>query len=117
MRTDAVGSLLVQPWPEMHYILAEATDKLTQQTILERWPVEGDPPDRSTVSRWLKRTTQQGLICCSGTDYRGDPFLYCLPGREGLLWPGNSASEEEKQAWRDRRAEHYRTVRQQPAST
>jgi len=117
VQTDAGGSPLVQPWPEMHHILAEATDKLTQQSILERWPVEGDAPDRSTLSRWLKRATQQGVVCCSGTGFRGAPFRYWLPSREPLLWPGNNASEEEKQAWRDRRAEHYRTAPQPPAAT
>ncbi len=116
VRTDAVGSPLVQPWPEMHHLLANATDKLTQQQILQRWPVEGDAPERSTLSRWLKRATGQGVICCSGTGYRGAPFLYWLPGREPLLWPGNNASEEEKQAWRDRLAEHHRRLSEQPAS-
>ena len=62
--------------------------------ILERRPVEYDPPDRSTLSRWLKRATQQGLICCSGSGYRGDCFRYWLPGHEPLLWPGYNASEE-----------------------
>src|SRR5262249_58144652 len=76
--------------------------------ILERWPVEGDPPDRSTLSRWLKRATQQGLICCSGSGYRGDSFRYWLPGHEPLLWPGDRASEEEKQAWRERCTAHMR---------
>jgi hypothetical protein len=54
------------------------------------------------LSRWLKRATAQGILCCSGVGYRGDPFLYGLPGRESLLWPGDHASEAEKQAWRDR---------------
>jgi hypothetical protein len=100
----------------MQHVLAAATDKLTGQQILERWPAEGDAPDRSTLSRWLKRATRQGLVCCSGKGYRGDPFLYWLPGRERLLWPGDNASEGEKQAWRDRCAEHYRTLYQQPPS-
>ncbi len=56
------------------------------------------------------------MICRSGIGYRVDPFRYWLPGREGLLWPGNNASEEEKQAWRDRCAEHYRNLREQPPS-
>src|SRR5262249_350612 len=113
---DAAGTPLVRTWPEVHYILAHATDKLTQQKILERWPVEGDPPDRSTLSRWLKRATEQRLICCAGSGYRGDGFRYWLPGREPLLWPGDNASEADKQAWRDRCAEHYRTLRERPAS-
>jgi hypothetical protein len=116
VRTDAAGSPLVQPWPEMHHVLANASERLTQQTILERWPAEGGPPERSTLSRWLRRAAEQGVICRSGSGYRGDPFRYWLPGREPLLWPGDGASEEEKQAWRDRRAEQYRAARERPAS-
>jgi len=41
--------------------------------------------DRSTLSRRLKRATQQGLICCLGSGYRGDGFRYWLPGHEPLL--------------------------------
>jgi hypothetical protein len=101
----------------MHFLLAQASDKLTQQMLLERWPAEADAPDRSTLSRWLKRATRQGLVCCSGSGYRGDPLRYWLPGREPLLWPGDTASEAEKQAWRDRCAEHYRSLRRQTTST
>jgi hypothetical protein len=95
----------------------KATDKLTQQTILQHWPAEADPPDRSTLSRWLKRATRQGMVCCGGSGYRGDPLRYWLPGREGLLWPGDHASEEDKQAWRDRLAERYRLACQQTTAT
>ncbi|OAI50102.1 hypothetical protein AYO44_18015 [Planctomycetaceae bacterium SCGC AG-212-F19] len=116
VRTDATGTPLVQTWPEVYYILANASEKFSQQDILRRWPDEDNPPDRSTLSRWLKRATQQGLICCAGTGYRGDAFLYWLPGREPLLWPGNDASEADKQAWRDRRAAHARSVPEGPAS-
>jgi hypothetical protein len=107
----------VQSWPEVHYILANASDKLSQQAILERWPVEEDPPDRSTLSRWLKRATQQRLICCSGSGYRGDGFRYWLPGREPLLWPGDNASKADKRAWRYRCAAHARGLHERPAST
>jgi hypothetical protein len=68
------------------------------------------------LSRWLKRATQQGLICCEGNGYRGDGFRYWLAGREPLLWPGDSASEEEKEAWRERCAAHYRSLREQLGS-
>jgi hypothetical protein len=74
------------------------------------------PPERSTLSRWLQRAARQGVVCRSGVGYRGDPFRYWLPGREGLLWPGDYASAEEKQAWRDRCAEHHRRLRAQPPS-
>jgi hypothetical protein len=117
VRSDATGTPLVQPWPEIEYVLAHASDRLTQQTILERWPVEGNPPDRSTLSRWLRRATEQGVVCCRGSGYSGSPFRYWLPGREPLLWPGDRASEEAKQAWRDRCAEHYRKMHGQPPAT
>jgi hypothetical protein len=117
VRTDASGSPLVRPWPAMQHILAEATDKLTLQTILQRWPEEPDAPDASTLWRWLKRATRQGVVCCAGSGYRGDAFRYWLPGREPLLWPGDHASEQAKQAWRDRLAEHYRALRQPTTST
>ena len=108
VRTNEIGTPLVQTWPEVHHILSRAMDRLSQQSILERWPVEDDPPDRSTLSRWLKRATQQGLIRCSGSGYRGDNFRYWLPGHEPLLWSGDNASEEAKQAWRERCTAHLR---------
>jgi hypothetical protein len=116
VRTDPAGAALVQPWPELLHILANATDKITQQQLLERWPVEDGAPDRSTLSRWLRRAVRQGVVCRAGTGYRDSPFRYWLAGREALLWPGNNASEEEKQAWRERLAEHYRRSRQLPQS-
>jgi hypothetical protein len=116
VRTDASGSPLAQPWPEMRRILAEASDKLTQQTILERWSEEEGAPERTTLWRWLKRAARQGVVCCSGSGIRGDPFRFWLPGREGLLWPGDRASEAEKQAWRDRCTEHYRAADRHTAS-
>jgi hypothetical protein len=112
VRTDATGVPLVQTWREVQYILANATDKLSQQAILERWPIEENRPDRSTLSRWLKRAAQQRLICSCGTGYRGDAFLYWLPGREPLLWPGHDASEEDKEAWRARLAAHHNSLRE-----
>ena len=111
VRTDAAGAVLVSVWPEVQYILASATDKLHQQTILERWPEDGEPPDRSTLLRWLTRATRQGLIQRAGSGHRGDPFRYWLAEREPLLWPGNRASEEEKEAWRERLAAHARGLR------
>jgi Flp pilus assembly pilin Flp len=34
--------------------------------------------DRSTLSRGLRRATKQGVICCGGSGYRGNPFRYWL---------------------------------------
>jgi hypothetical protein len=112
LRTNPSGKPIVQMWPALAMVLADATDKLGQQEILQRWPTEEGPPDRTTLSRWLKRAALQGLICCSGSGYRGDSFRYWLPGREPLLWPGHDASEADKQAWRDRIADHHRRLRE-----
>jgi hypothetical protein len=116
LHTDAAGSRLVQAWPAVHYLLANVTEKLSQQNILDRWPVEEDPPERSTLWRWLRRATRQGLICCSGSGYKGDGFRYWLPGREPLLWPGYHASAEEQQAWRDRIHAHACGLREEQGS-
>ncbi len=111
VRTDAAGTVLVAQWPEVHYILAHASDKLRQQTIQDRWPEDGAPPDQSTLLRWLTRATRQGLVQRTGSGHRGDPFRYWLAEREPLLWPGNDASEAEKQAWRERCAAAARAER------
>jgi hypothetical protein len=99
-------TLIVPPWPALQDILANASIKLRQQDILERWPSDEDPPERSTLSRWLKRAAERGQICCAGTGVRGDAFRYWLADRQAMLWPGDHASEEEKQAWKDRWAAH-----------
>jgi molybdopterin-guanine dinucleotide biosynthesis protein len=111
VRTDAGGAAVVRMRPEIYYILSNASDKLRQETILEQWPTtDVDPPDRSTLLRWLTRATKQGLICRAGSGYRGDSYRYWLPGREPLLWPGDRASPAEKQAWRERCTAHARAV-------
>jgi hypothetical protein len=105
--------VLVSTWPAAHYVLAWATEKLTRDKILAQWPVvDGDPPDRSTLQRWLTRAAEQGLIRRAGSGYRGDAFRYWLAEREPLLFPGHNASEPEKQAWRDRLAAHERALRE-----
>lgn len=101
VHTGAAGAVLVSTWPSVHYVLAWATEKLTRDKILAQWPLDTDPPDRSTLLRWLTRATEQGLIRRSGSGYRGNAFRYWLAEREPLLYPGQNASEAEKQAWRD----------------
>jgi hypothetical protein len=67
LRTSPSGESIVNMWLEVQMVLADATHKLSQQEILQRWPSEEGPPERTTLSRWLKRAAQQGLICCSGS--------------------------------------------------
>ena len=117
VRTDAAGTPLVRTWDEIHYILEQAWYKLSLREILERWHnEEQDPPDRSTLSRWLKRATQQGMIRRDGSGGPLDSYRYWLPGREPLLWPGNNASAAEQQAWRERCQAHANGLLKLPES-
>ena len=59
--------------------------------------------------RWLRRAAGRDAVCCSGTGLRNDPFVYWLPGREPLLFPGHGAGEAEIEAWKERMAAHTRT--------
>lgn len=74
---------------------------------------EETQPDRSILTRWLKRATQKGLIRRTGT--RNDPFVYWLTEREPLLFPGLGASAEERAAWKERRTAEVRRFFKQPA--
>jgi hypothetical protein len=65
---------------------------------------------RNSVSRWLKRAADQGVIPRSGSGLRGDPFHYWLEGREPFFWPGDHASEADKQAWKDRWSAYMRDL-------
>jgi hypothetical protein len=78
VHTDDVGAILVQKRPAVYHLLWHASNRLTQQELLDCWPVDGDPPDRSTLSRCLKRASEQGLIRSAGSGYRGDSY------RDGL---------------------------------
>ncbi|MFL5246106.1 MAG: AAA family ATPase [Gemmataceae bacterium] len=119
VRTDATGTPLAKNWQEIHWILVASSHKLTQERILQELTSlhDNNPPDRTTVVRWLKRAAQQGQICRGGSGYRHDPFLYWLPGREPLLYPGHKATEEEKDAWRERLAAHKRAQQQASPSS
>src|SRR5439155_8660036 len=79
VRTDATGSPVVKIRPELFAILSNVFEKLTLEQIQEHWPEEEPRPNNSTLSRWLKRATEQSEICCSGTGIRGDAFRYWLP--------------------------------------
>jgi hypothetical protein len=102
LRTTEAGVPMVKPWPTVMDIIAIAFEKYTRDKILCYWPAEIDKPHRTTLARWLKRATEQRLLCRSGTGHNGDPFLYWLPDREELMYPGDSAGEEALAAWRER---------------
>ena len=101
VHADASTGPRVAPWPQLQDLLARAYRKLSQQDILDFWPKDEDQPDRSTLSRWLKRATKQNVICCTGAGRRGDGFRYWLPGREPFLFPGHDAAKEAIEEWKE----------------
>lgn len=99
--TEGESSYLAS-WPQAHDILATAYRKLSQQEMLEWWPQDEDKPDRTRLSRWLKRAVKKKVICRDGAGHRGDVHRYWLPGREPMLFPGHDAGKEAIDAWKER---------------
>ena len=68
-------------WHALRAVLAEAPLKLPRSEIRRRWP-DADRPDKVTLSRWLERAVDQGLVRKDGRGRRSHPFRYWLPERE-----------------------------------
>jgi hypothetical protein len=114
VRTDAQGARLVGMWPAIEIVLQNTINRLTVDEILRDWPyADREPPSKKTLGRWLKRAVKQELVCRDGTGFRGSPHRYWLPGREPLLWPGNDASDAEKDAFRERLRVHRQALKEQ----
>lgn len=107
VRTDEAGIPLVGAWPALEELLSGAMEKLTLQDILSRWPADTDTPNRTTLTRWLKRAANQGLVCRSGAGANGDAYRYWLHGREPFMFPGQ-VNAEELRAWKERCAAEVR---------
>ncbi len=91
----------------MKEILKDADQKMTQLDILEQWP-EGDAaPDRTTLTRCLKRAERRGQLFCSGRGRRSAPLRYWLVENDALIYPGDDVSDEEFEAWDRRVAAHW----------
>jgi hypothetical protein len=63
-------------WQVVQHILDSADQKLTRRDILGQWPAPSLPPAETTLWHWLDRAVGQGLIRCSGSGHRNDPFRY-----------------------------------------
>ena len=114
VRTDADGVRIVGMWPAIEIILQNTINRLTVDEILRDWPyADREPPNKTTIGRWLKRAVGQELVCRDGNGMRGNPHRYWLPGREPLLWPGNDASDAEKDAFRERLRVHRQALKEQ----
>jgi len=83
-------------------ILASAYAKMTHMEIVEHWPEDRNPPERSTLYRWLRAATEEGRVSCDGSSARNDAYCYWLPDRAPMLRPDDGASKEEMQAWNER---------------
>jgi hypothetical protein len=75
--------------------------------------VNGEPVKKSINSkpnrrRHSRERGRSSIDMAMSFELRPLLLSYWLPGHEPLLWPGNNASEEEKQAWRERWAGHKR---------
>jgi hypothetical protein len=94
-------------------MLATAWRKLSGREILKSLSAEERKPDRATLWRWLNGPASRAWSAPPATATAATP-IYWLPGREPLLWPGDSASEEEKE-WRQRCKAHERSLRDRAA--
>jgi hypothetical protein len=55
--------------------------KLPRREILYRWP-DAERPDKVTLSRWLERALDLGLVRRDGRGRRSHPYRYWLPEME-----------------------------------
>ena len=67
-------------WDVLQVILATAEQKFTRLDVAQRWP--GKPPEESSLSRWLDRAVDLGLLRKDGRGQKGHPYRYWLPERE-----------------------------------
>jgi hypothetical protein len=102
VRAPAAAPDVMSGWPTVQHLLKDTFKKQTQQDLLRRWPNQDEAPDRSTLCRWLKRATQEGLIRRSGAGVHHDPYRYWLTGHEPYLFPGHDAAVEEIELWKVR---------------
>jgi hypothetical protein len=68
-------------WKGLRAVLAQAPHKLNRSQILRRWS-GSQRPDKVTLSRWLVRAVNQGLLRKDGRGLANHPFRYWLLERE-----------------------------------
>ena len=68
-------------WEMFRSILADAPYKWNWAEIRRNWPTP-DPPEKTTLHRWLQRAVDKGLLKKDGRGRRGHPFRFWLPERE-----------------------------------
>jgi hypothetical protein len=81
---ETADDLFEANWEPIRLVLAEAPQQLTRQDILAEWPPGFDPPNASTVWRWLDKSVARGLVQCAGSGRKNDPLRYWLAEREAV---------------------------------
>jgi hypothetical protein len=89
-------------WSVVTIVLEAASERLTQQQILEQWPEHYTKPNITTVYRALRLAGIQGKVMQVGSGRRNDPYRFWLPGREDDFYPGLGAPREDIDRWYDR---------------
>jgi hypothetical protein len=79
VHTNEAGVEPLRPWPQLMSVLCHDFWKRTRAEMLQYWPEDHKKPNPGTLSRWLKRATQAGVILRKGTGLSGDPYRYWLP--------------------------------------
>lgn len=69
-------------WDLLLGVLIAADRKLTREQILKQWPEGYEPPEPTTLWRWLSRAAAEGHVERDGAGHRHDPFRYWLKGKE-----------------------------------
>jgi hypothetical protein len=98
----AVDQASSECWSVLKMVLADASERMTQQALLEEWPEDFHKPNQTTVGRALRRAVKEGHVSHDGSGLRNRPFRYWLPGKEVDFRPGWNASNEEMERWRER---------------
>jgi hypothetical protein len=90
--SDSPEDPLQDNWEPVRLVLEEAPQKLTRLDILDEWPPDFEKPNAVTLSKWLNRAADTGLIAREGSGRKSDPFRFWLPQREEV-WKQNLCYE------------------------
>lgn len=81
-RGDYLGHEFEDNWAVLSGVLEDAKGKLTRAEILAQWPADYAKPSAVMLWRWLDRALKEGLLLCTGSGRKANPFRYWLDGME-----------------------------------
>jgi hypothetical protein len=76
--TEPPDDDFARAWATLSLAFSGVDTPLTRADILDRWPPGSPPPSAATLSRWLARAVELGLLHYSGAGHRFDPYVYRL---------------------------------------